>query len=171
MEKPPKNAVKFLRWFCREDYVEEIEGDLTEIFEKEYRQSVRKAKWKFVFSVIKYFRPGFIKSFKRNHRSNYQAMFRHNFLLTYRNFLRYKSSFLINLTGLSTGLACTFLIYLWVSDELTVDKFNTKDNRLFRAMEHRVRATGIWTSPTTPGPLAEALVGSLGVLDHRCVGL
>src|SRR3954469_15843839 len=100
---PPKNAVKFLRWFCREDCVEEIEGDLTEIFETEYGQSTRKANWKFVLRVIKYFRPEFIKSFRSNHPSNQQAMFRHNFLLTYRNFLRYKSSFLINLIGLSTG--------------------------------------------------------------------
>ena len=33
---PPKKALAFLRWFCREDYLEEIEGDLTEIFNKEY---------------------------------------------------------------------------------------------------------------------------------------
>jgi putative ABC transport system permease protein len=29
-EKPPKHPLHFLRWFCREDYLEEIEGDLTE---------------------------------------------------------------------------------------------------------------------------------------------
>jgi len=163
---PPKNAVKFLRWFCREDYVEEIEGDLTEIFEKEQKQSPRQAKYKFILSVIKYFRPGFIKPFKRNHQTNHQAMLRHNFLLTFRNFKRYKSSFLINLIGLSTGLACTFLIYLWVSDELNVDKFNKKGSRLFRAMEHRVRATGIWTSQTTSGPLAEALVSDMPEVEY-----
>jgi hypothetical protein len=39
-------------------------------------------------------------------------MFFHNLLLTYRNFLRFKGSFFINLAGLSTGLACTLLIYL-----------------------------------------------------------
>lgn len=163
---PPKNAIRFLRWFCREDYVEEIEGDLTEIFEKEYQRSARMARWKFTARAMKYFRPGFIKSFKGKTQSNHQAMFLHNFLLTYRNFKRYKSSFLINLIGLSTGLACTFLIYLWVSDELSVDKFNTKEGGLFRAMEHRVRATGIWTSPTTPGPLAEALAGDMPEVEY-----
>src|SRR4051812_8928104 len=84
-------------------------------------------------------------------------MLRHNLLLIYRNFKRFKNSFFINLIGLSTGLACVLLIYLWVADELSVDKFNEKDDRLFRAMEHRVKSGGIWTSPTTPGPLAEAL--------------
>ncbi len=33
---PPKRAIQFLRWFCREDYLEEIEGDLTEVFKKQY---------------------------------------------------------------------------------------------------------------------------------------
>src|SRR3970040_2612684 len=110
---PPENALKFLRWFCREDFIEEIEGDLTEIFEKQYEQSPGKAKRKFTWSVIKYFRPEFLKSFKTNHRTNTTAMFRHNFLISYRNFMRYKSSFLINIVGLSTGLACELLIYFW----------------------------------------------------------
>ena len=30
---PPKRALNFLRWFCREDYLDEIEGDLIELFE------------------------------------------------------------------------------------------------------------------------------------------
>ena len=45
-------------------------------------------------------------------------MFRHNLLISYRNFLRFKSSFFINLIGLSTGLACVLLIFIWVNDEL-----------------------------------------------------
>jgi putative ABC transport system permease protein len=85
-------------------------------------------------------------------------MLRHNLTIAFRNFVRFKSSFVINLVGLSSGLACTFLIYLWVNDELSVDKFNTKDERLFRAMEFRKRATGIWTAMSSPGPMADALV-------------
>jgi hypothetical protein len=27
---PPKRPLHFLRWFCREDYLEEIEGDSTD---------------------------------------------------------------------------------------------------------------------------------------------
>jgi ABC-type antimicrobial peptide transport system permease subunit len=133
---PPRYALKFLRWFCREDYVEEIEGDLTEIFEKQAEQSPAKAKRKFIWSVVKYFRPEFIKSFKTSYHTNPVAMFRHNFLLTYRNFMRYKSSFLLNLIGLSTALASVLLIYLWVMDEVSIDRFHEKDNRLFQVMRN-----------------------------------
>src|SRR5690606_11807336 len=154
---PPHSALRFLRWFCREDYIEEIEGDLTEVFEKRYEMSPGKAKWKFFWSVIRYFRPEFIKSFKRKQTLNHAAMFRHNFLLTYRTFKRYKMSFFINLIGLSTGLACALLIYLWVKDELSFDRFYEKGSQLFQVMERNHRTDGIVVMENTPGPLAEGL--------------
>src|SRR5882672_3541892 len=92
-------------------------------------------------------------------------MLRHHLLLAYRSFKRYKSSFFINLVGLSTGLACAILIYLWVSDEVVVDKFNEKDARLYSTMEHRKRSTGIWSSPSSPGPMAEALAADYSEIE------
>jgi putative ABC transport system permease protein len=85
---PPNRALSFLRWFCREDYIEEIEGDLTEIFELHMEESEKKAKRKFTWNVMKYFRPAFIKSFKSSYSTNTAAMFRHNFLITLRTFNR-----------------------------------------------------------------------------------
>jgi predicted permease len=84
-------------------------------------------------------------------------MLRHHFLLIYRNFVRAKSYFLINLLGLTTGLACTLLIYLWVMDEFTMDKFHEKGERLFQVMEHQQYADEIMTTTSTPGILAENL--------------
>ena len=81
----------------------------------------------------------------------------HTLKLTLRNFRRHKSSFFINLIGLSTGLACTLLIVLWVSDELRMDKFHANDDRLFNVMEHQQYAEGIMTTHSTPGMLAETL--------------
>jgi len=84
-------------------------------------------------------------------------MFKHNLLLAYRNFKRFKSSFFINLIGLSTGLACAMFIYLWVNDELNMNKFHEKDSRLFQVMEHQQYADEIMTFSSTPGILSEAL--------------
>ncbi|MDN5213452.1 ABC transporter permease [Fulvivirgaceae bacterium BMA12] len=154
---PPKTALKFLRWFCREDYLEEIEGDLIELYEDYYQWSPRKASWKFTWSVIRYFRPTFIKPFNR-YPSNNIAMFRHNFLLSFRSFKRYRNAFFINLIGLSSALACVLLIYLWVNDELHVDKFHEKDHRLFQVMEHLQYDEVIRTTKETSGPMAEAIM-------------
>ena len=93
-------------------------------------------------------------------------MLRHNLLLSLRSFKKYRNSFFINLIGLSTGLACTMLIYLWVNDELNVDKFHEKDNRLYQVMEHQQYAEEIMTTISTPGILSEALVEEFPEFEH-----
>jgi len=84
-------------------------------------------------------------------------MFQHHFLLFYRNFKKHKSSFFINLIGLSAGLSCSILIYLWVIDETRTDKFHEKDAQLYQAMENNKTQASINTTDGTSAPLAEAL--------------
>jgi len=84
-------------------------------------------------------------------------MLRHNLILIYRNFRRFKSTFFINLIGLSTGLAATLLIYLWVYDELGIDKFHEYDSRLFTVMTNQNRPDEIVTLVDGPALLADEL--------------
>src|SRR5687768_6410707 len=93
-------------------------------------------------------------------------MFRHIILITYRNFLRYKSSFLINLLGLSSGLACTLLIYLWVTDELSVDRFHQKDDQLYQVLRNVQHPDGIKTGESTPALLGEALLEEMPEVEY-----
>lgn len=93
-------------------------------------------------------------------------MFQHNLLLIYRNFKRFKSTFFINLIGLSTGLACTLLIYLWVNDELNTDKFHEKDSQLFQVMENAEQADGIATGTGTPDLLAETMLKEMPEVEY-----
>ena len=94
------------------------------------------------------------------------TMFHHNILIIFRNFIRFKSEFFINLIGLSTGLACALLIYLWVSDELNIDKFHEKGNRLFQVMENGKEADGIKTQPSTPDLLGETMIKELPEIEY-----
>jgi len=97
-------------------------------------------------------------------------MFEHNLLLIYRNFKRFKSSFFINLIGLSTGLACTLLIYLWVDDEFKVDKFHANDSRLYQLMEYQQNAANnVRVTNSTPGLLAEELAGNMPEVEYSAV--
>jgi ABC-type antimicrobial peptide transport system permease subunit len=84
-----------------------------------------------------------------------QIMLKHSFLIIFRNFQRSKISFLINLIGLSTGLVCTILIYLWVYDELGVDKFDNKDGAIYQVLRNETINDGIQTETFTPGLLAD----------------
>jgi putative ABC transport system permease protein len=84
-------------------------------------------------------------------------MTRHNILITYRNFQRFKSSFLINVVGLSTGLACVLMIFLWVRDELRMNSFLQNSDRLYQVMENVDQNGGLITRESTSGPTAETL--------------
>lgn len=79
------------------------------------------------------------------------------FKITFRNFFRHRFSTGINLIGLTTGLACALFIFLWVQDELNVNKFHEKDARLFRVMEFQTYSNERFATNSTPGILAENL--------------
>ena len=153
---PPKRFLKFLRWFCREDYLEEVEGNLVEIFEQEAAQNLRKARWQFSKGVLLHLRPDFLKAFQ--HRPILSAtMFKHNLLITYRNALKNTFSFLINLLGLTAGIATVLMIGLWIQDEWNVDKFHEKDSQLYRVMHNYAFGEVVETWAETPILLAEAM--------------
>lgn len=84
-------------------------------------------------------------------------MLQHFSLIALRSFARFKSTFIINVIGLSTGLACTLFIYLWVQDELAVDAFHENGDRLYQVMTNHNNSDGIVTMDATPDPLAETL--------------
>ncbi len=62
-------------------------------------------------------------------------MIRNYFKTAWRNLLRHKLFSGLNIFGLATGMACSILIFLWVQDELSFDKFNHNANHIFRITE------------------------------------
>src|SRR5687768_6026459 len=87
----------------------------------------------------------------------YCSMFKQNLKLAWRNIIRNRQFTILNLLGLSTGLAVAILIYLWVFDEMSVDKFHQKDNQLYRVMHNIELPEGVQTLDLTPSPLADVL--------------
>jgi putative ABC transport system permease protein len=81
-------------------------------------------------------------------------MIRNYFKTAWRNILKNKFYAAINITGLTVGLTVGLLILLWVSDELSFDKFNSKAGQLYQ-MEAQI-GTGtskqIWSG--VQGPVA-----------------
>lgn len=96
-------------------------------------------------------------------------MIKHQLLLILRGFIRYKSTFFINLIGLSTALACTLLIYLWVSDERSVDTFHEKEGRLFQVMSNEVINNEVITGDGTAGVLGEIWMNEMPEVEMATV--
>ncbi|MEM6768252.1 MAG: ABC transporter permease [Bacteroidota bacterium] len=166
LHTPPRWLLTLFRWFCHPEYVEDIEGDLTERFHLLVEESgMRKAQFRFLWEILRLIRPSLIKPLFPNHFIQ-PAMLKHNLLITYRSFLRNKSSFLINLIGLSTGLACVILILLWIQDEWNYDKFHENDARLYQVMEHQDFDGLIHTAHETSGPTAEKLLTDFPQIEY-----
>jgi putative ABC transport system permease protein len=98
-------------------------------------------------------------------------MFRNYFKTAWRNLIKDKQFSLLNLIGLSTGLACVLLIYVWVNDELSIDKFNKNDSRLYQVLKKNADGTGaIQVSETTQGLLAQSIAKQLPEVEFAtCV--
>src|SRR5882724_6312490 len=95
-------------------------------------------------------------------------MFKSNFKIAFRNLLKDRQFTFLNLMGLATGLACTFLIYLWVNDELSIDKFHKKE--LFQVLQNvPLGDGGTLTIEPTPGILAKTLVDEMPEVEDAAI--
>ena len=74
------------------------------------------------------------------------------FTIALRNLLKNKTHTVINVTGLSLGIATVFLITLYIKDELSYDRFHHEAENLYRVT---------WEDDNpqtrTPHPMAQAL--------------
>ena len=86
-------------------------------------------------------------------------MFRNYFKTAFRNMGRNKLFTGLNIFGLATGLACSILIFLWVRDELSYDRFNPGAEKIFRLTAHLKSAD----AAAVPYAFADAMRQEAGV--------
>ena len=70
-----------------------------------------------------------------------------------RNIKKYKGYSFINIAGLAVGMACCILIFLWIQDETSYDRFHDNEGRLYRVVSS---LEGEWTS-TSPWAISDVL--------------
>lgn len=89
-----------------------------------------------------------------------------NYLKTaWRNLVRNKAFSFINLFGLSLGITCSLLIFLWVQDERSVDTFNT-DKNIYSVYERVYSEGKVNASRETPALLATELKRNLPEIKY-----
>jgi putative ABC transport system permease protein len=65
---------------------------------------------------------------------NTLCMFKNYLKIAFRNLWKHKVFSMINILGLTVGLTAGFLIFLYVSFELSYDNFHSKANRIYRVV-------------------------------------
>lgn len=88
-------------------------------------------------------------------------MLKHSITIFLRSIKRDRSTFFINIIGLSTGLACVILIAIWVRDELAVDKFHANDKELYQVWNRFEENGNVKLVDWTPDMLAETMADKL----------
>lgn len=86
--------------------------------------------------------------------------------IAWRNLMKDRQFTLLNLVGLSSGLVCAILIYLWISDEMHIDKFHEKDSQLYQVMVNIENSEGVQTMASTPGILARTLKDEMPEVEY-----
>ncbi len=156
--QPPRLATWLLESFCSYDFLSTAMWDLQELFDRNVESNgIIKAKVLYLIETLSIIVHLFFKG-KSQYSINKTAMFKHNILISIRSFQRFKSTFLINLTGLATGLACALLIYLWVNDETGIDRFHENDDQLYIVLQHNRWGDEVETDEFTPRMLAASLL-------------
>lgn len=92
-------------------------------------------------------------------------MLRHQILLAFRSFMKFKKIFAINLLGLAIGLTTVILIMLWVKDELSINRYHSKIDRIYAVFTNHDNSGGIVTIGVTPGDMAEAMKAELSQVE------
>lgn len=158
--QPPKRALRFLRWFCRDDFLEEIEGDLVEIFDRTVEESsLKRARRRFLLQTLWHFRPDFIRAFNFFPSFIDWAMYRNYLLVAWRNMQRQKLFASINIGGLAIGLACFMLIFRFVQQEVSYDTFFPNTDQIYRVYQTQPGNTYLGSNKfgVTPVALAAAM--------------
>jgi len=79
-------------------------------------------------------------------------MIRNFFLIAFRNISKNPGFTIINITGLAVGLASSLLLFLWVMDELSYERFNKKADRIYRVEEDQFYSGQRYHVTVTPFP-------------------
>jgi hypothetical protein len=84
-------------------------------------------------------------------------MLKNYFSLALRHLRQNKMHAVLNIAGLSAGMAVTILIALWIVDECSYDKYNPAYDRIARVMQTGTLDGVRYTESSMPIPLAEDL--------------
>jgi putative ABC transport system permease protein len=155
---PPRLAKRLLQWFCHAEFIEEIEGDLYELFQQRVEaEGIFRARWHYYRDVLEATNIYRSQPRKKSHNKPLplRDRLKHFFVIAIRNMVRSRSSTTINLCGLAVSLASFLFIALYIVDETTYDSFHPDAANTYRisysfksfdGKEGRdSRAAGLWS--------------------------
>ncbi len=132
--KPPKWADTLLEWYCREELLEDLQGDLYEHFYRNQEKGRVLANLIYVIDVLKFFRFYTVKKLKTQTKMNRLALLKINFKTSIRVLRRNKLFSAINIIGLAISMSVGLLIISLITEMTGYDDFHTKGDQIYRVV-------------------------------------
>ena len=163
---PPKRADQLLAWFCAPHLLEDIQGDLHELYRLRLeRHGARVARLRYWIDVIRFFRPYVLRRKQPAYQQARGPIMLKNYLkVALRTLQRQKGYAFINMFGLAVGMACCLLILLYIQDELSYDRHHIQADRTFRLTATFDESDNHW-APIGP-PVGAAFKASIPEVEE-----
>ncbi len=129
--KNKNSSPRIARWVL-ERITNDLEGIKSGDFEEEFHEN-NKHLGSFRAGIIYWIQV--LKSFPIILRTNFyfrSTMFKSYFKIAARNIRKNRAYSFINVSGLAAGLTCFLLIFLWIQDEFSYDRFHENADVLYR---------------------------------------
>lgn len=157
---PPRFSKRILHWFCNDQLVEEIEGDMDEYYQL-YRK--RFPKWRanlyYWFHLLSFIRPYSIK--KNLYYLKGLIMFKNHLKFSFRYLSKHRTNALLNIMSLSIGIACFLFIFIYLDGELSYDNYHKESDRIHRVVIDLVNDGERIPDATSPPALAPAMLENI----------
>jgi len=154
---PPTWPLALMRFFIKDKYLEEIEGDMEEIFfENVERFSVRKARRLYAWEMIRLLRPILLRNMEFVTRSRFGIL--ENYLkVSSRGLVKHPLTAFINLFGLAAAVGFCVFAYGFARWTYNRDQFHLNKDHVFLATFFASREGVLQEYGQSPRPLAELL--------------
>lgn len=130
---PPRWATRFLEWYCKPEVLEDLQGDLSEYFDRNCKsKGPRRARMIYIIDVLKFFRSYTVKKPDFINVLIHWLMLGSYFKTSTRSIARNKLFSSINIVGMAISMSVGLILIAFVSDLTSYDKFHEKGDRIYR---------------------------------------
>ena len=160
-DTPPPLAEALLGWLLKDAWQTPL-GDFEEFYhELATVRGARRARWWYRGQVLRLLPD-------RLYEKTYwhTIMLQNYFTSAYRTLLKNKVASFINLFGLSVAVACSIVVYVFLQNYLTIDRFHENGETIF-LVEHTVEQDNeLQTWGTSPMPLGPVLAATFPEIER-----
>jgi putative ABC transport system permease protein len=167
--QPPRWPLRLIRHFVKKEFLEEIEGDMEEIFHSNMeRMPASKAKRIYAWETIKLLRPVLVRNLDVIERLNRSGMLKNYFKVSYRGLMKNPVNSFINVFGLAAAIGLCVFAFAFGRWTFSTDQFHENKDKVYLTTFFANRDGVDQEYGTTPRPLAEMLRKDLAQIKKVC---